>query len=220
MSWAQLFYINAKIHVQKQTQFWIAANVPSLFHEIDITTQAYLPVLHMLKYSYATVVQVNFSILQPCMHSLLDCFVFTVLTFHVILYEPEQVVAQRGGVQIIEKMGDNFPAKLFNFPWCQACSVRVCIMLKNDVSFHWMFVTKCTSQFLEYLNITNCSDSFLSVHEINQYAPLDIPENSCHNFSSWENGSGLLPLKRCSMMPFHILSFCFGGQNTGTNFHH
>jgi hypothetical protein len=39
-------------------------------------------------------------------------------------------------------------------------------MLKNDVPFHWVLVTNCTSQFLEHVHIVNCIDSFISGQEI------------------------------------------------------
>jgi hypothetical protein len=45
------------------------------------------------------------------------------------------------------------------------------------MSFHWMFIAKCMSQFLEWLNAAHCTDGFLSGQEINQYAPHCIQEN-------------------------------------------
>lgn len=82
------------------------------------------------------------------------------------------------------RMGKHFPAKLFDFLQCQVYSVRVCtIMLKNDASSHWAGVTKCILQFLEKLHVVNCTDNLLSGQIINQYPPLDIPENWSHHVS-------------------------------------
>jgi hypothetical protein len=135
-----------------------------------------LPALH--DFEHAAVV--------ACTHGLLNCLtVFVVKTPHVMTEEPKQVVVQKGYVQTIGRMGEHFMAKLFNFPRCQVQSERVCIiMLKNEVSFHWAVVTKCTLQFLGHQNIVSYNDSFLSGQEIKQYASLSIYKDCSHNFSS------------------------------------
>jgi hypothetical protein len=60
-----------------------------------------------------------------------------------------------------------------------------------------------TSQFVEHLNIVDYIDSFLFGQEVNQFAPLSIPENSSINFSSQGHDSGLL--WRCNMMPLQAV---------------
>jgi hypothetical protein len=81
--------------------------------------------------------------------------------------------------------------------------------VKNDVSFYRVLVMKFTSQLLENLNVANFTDSSISGQEVNQCAPLGISANCSHNSSSLGYGSDSL-LLRCSVKPFHALSFCFG----------
>jgi hypothetical protein len=82
-SWEHLFYIKAKVHVQKRIPSWVTGDIPSLFHEMPRPIQVFQPALHDLE--YAVLVEVCFSTLQPCTHCLLYCLViFVVLASHVI----------------------------------------------------------------------------------------------------------------------------------------
>jgi hypothetical protein len=51
---------------------------------------------------------------------------------------------------------------------------------------------KCTSQFLELLNIENHTDGFPFQQKINHYASSGIPEDSFDNFAGGGYSSGLL----------------------------
>jgi hypothetical protein len=73
------------------------------------------------------------------------------------------VVVQSWRVLIVGRMGKHFPTELFNFPWCQVCSTRVCIiMLKIFIfwdSFWILHIKKGRSYWvgtipsLQFLNI-------------------------------------------------------------------
>jgi hypothetical protein len=92
-------------------------------------------------------------------------------------------------------MVEHFPAKRFSFSQCQVYIVSACIIvLKNDTSFHEVPLTKCMSQFLGHLNVVNSIGSLFVGRKLT---------NQGYSF-------GFVLLWRCSMMPFHILSFWFG----------
>jgi hypothetical protein len=84
------------------------------------------------------------------------------------------------------------------------------MLLTKDVSLHLALVNKYKSQILESLTVENCINIFLSGQKFNQYAPLGIPENCCHNFSNQVYGSDLRLLRRCSIMSIRVVSLCVG----------
>lgn len=84
-------------------------------------------------------------------------------------------------------------------------------MLKNDVSFHWIHVMKCTSQLLEHLNVV---DHFFFLDRKSLVCTPQHPMKLPIIFHLWLWFWPSL-LKVC-MMPFHFLSFCFGIKTVET----
>jgi hypothetical protein len=77
--------------------------------------------------------------------------------------------------------------------------VRFCIVvLKYDVSLHWVLVVKCTSLFLDCLNLM----SSINGQKINQYGSLGIQEDS--NVTDRGDCSGLLLWRRDVMPLFPV----------------
>jgi len=74
------------------------------------------------------------------------------------------------------------------------------VVLKYGLSLHWVFVVKCTSLFLDYLNLM----SSINGQKINLYGSLDNQEES--NVTDGGYCSGLL-LWRCDVMPLFPVEF-------------
>jgi hypothetical protein len=125
---------------------WVSGCGLLQFHEIHRMIRHFFQCCTSM--NNVAAVEVHFSILQPCVHDLLNCFIFVVLAPCVIFKGWNRGNLKMGQVQTVERMGKHFPAKLFTFSQCQMCSVRVCIVVKNDLSFHRALVRKCMSQLL------------------------------------------------------------------------
>lgn len=110
------------------------------------------------------------------------------------------MAVQRGQVQTVGGMGES--TSIFPNVYCLMTCI---IVLKNDVSFHWMLVLMYTSQFVDHINVAYYIDNFLSGQDINQYAPFSVPENCSHNFSIQ-----CLLLWSCNVMALQAWSFLFG----------
>jgi hypothetical protein len=123
-----------------ESHAWVTEDVPSLFHEIPWTIQA---VLHELE--CATLAEVQFSILQPCMLGLLNCLVVFVLMVPHDLLRHWICGSPNGPSAHCMWMGENFSSKIFSSLWCRVCSVRACIIMFKNVfsldAYHKMHVT-------------------------------------------------------------------------------
>jgi hypothetical protein len=79
----------------------------------------------------------------------------------VIFKGPDSCLSEWAKSKLQAGQGENFLAILFHFPQCQVYCVRACIIvLKSDLSFHWVVVAIYTSQFVKHLNIADYIDSF------------------------------------------------------------
>jgi hypothetical protein len=95
----------------------------------------------------------------------------------------------RGKVQTVWCMCGHFPAILCNCRWCQMCSVRSCLVLKDDKSlalgaFHKVHVTvSCVSEHRKLC-------WWFPISEENQL--ICIPEDSSRIFAGWGYNFGFL----------------------------
>jgi hypothetical protein len=168
-SWAHLCYIKVQVHVQTQIVSLVPGDVPSLLYETPRMILEFLPERHKLK--YATMVEVHYCISQPCVQ-------FAGLPhFHSVgplcaLPRTQTCGSLKGpNVDWREVGGGHFPVLLI-FPnvrcavwWCPLLCWRItCLFIERCAM-------KCISQLLEYQNIVNCVDSFLSGQEINSIPP-------------------------------------------------
>jgi hypothetical protein len=138
-SWPYLFYVKAEVQAQKQIPSWVSGDASSLFHEISRIIDSFV------RAAWTSICRCSRGLLQPFATM---CAWFVELPHHFHSVGPSCDVLRAQGIQVwaTGRMGGALPNKIFQF--FPMSDVRACIIVFRNVSFRWVLIMKCKSQFL------------------------------------------------------------------------
>jgi len=137
------------------------------------------------KFDNSPAVENRSNYLKTLTHCFLNCFRFLItLSTQLILHKSEKMVVAGCQIRAIGGVWKDFSPHLCNCFRCEASGVGASVVMQDDDVSSWTFITQCTTELVQCLDITSSSDGLPTFQEFGQNQPLCIPEDCAHHLRS------------------------------------